>query len=76
MLHFTWHGSEFDLSRMSSFTPPEGTIRAIYWTPDYEYVFVLKTDQDTGARMHRAGIPEIDELARRFGIDDLLNAVA
>ncbi|MGA2499134.1 MAG: hypothetical protein ABSH20_15440 [Tepidisphaeraceae bacterium] len=76
MTHVTWYGSEFDISRMSSFKPPEGTIRGIYWTPDYEYVFVLKTDQETGTSMHRAGIPEIDELARRFSIDDLLNAVA
>jgi hypothetical protein len=75
-MYFIWNGGKFDTTEMGAFEPEWGHIRGIYWTADCGHVFVVTVDHWTGANIHRADIPEIDRLARKYGISELLSAVA
>ena len=73
---FRWQGSVYDTSRMKTFQISSTVMPLIYLDPESRRVFVVTIDRQEGVEVHQADAREINLLAARYQIPELLTALA
>ena len=72
---FRWQGNVYDTSQMKAFPIGSAAMPFVYLDECSRRVFVLRIDRQDGVEMHMADSAEIESLATRYGITELLTAV-
>ena len=73
---FRWQGKVYDSARMQAFPICSAAMPFIYLDAASGSVFVVEIDRQEGVEVHQADASEIKLLAARYGVPDLLTALA
>jgi hypothetical protein len=72
---FTGENEALDSGGMTTYPTQDPQIPMIYMSEDLRHVYVVNFNRWTGTRIRQADAAEIEALARRFDIPDLLLAL-
>ena len=74
-MQFTCDDTTYETTDMTTYRTQDAQIPLIYMTKDLQRVFVVSVNRWTGTRVRRADALEIERMAKRFQIEDLLRAL-